>query len=332
MITGEPTPNLKKVGDEVVAATINKNSFLKIKATRVGKDTLLSQIIKLVEEAMGSKPPIQRLADRVVTYFIPIVLTVAMASFVYWYFITNTPAIFAFTTLISVLVVACPCAFGLATPTALTVGMGKGAELGILIKHGDALEVAGKVSVVVFDKTGTLTKGKPEVTDIVTFNGNKVEVLRIAAIAEKRSEHPLAEAIVQKVMDEGIDVEDPEKFEVVAGKGTVASFNGNRIIVGSRKLMLENGLVINEDLKKTLQELEREAKTAILVASNGKIVGAIGIADTLKEFALDAIKALHKMGKRVAMMTGDNKTTAMAIAKKTRNRRCHCRSPTPPEG
>ena len=316
MITGEPVPNLKKAGDEVVGATINKNSVLKIEATRVGGDTLLAQIIRLVEDAMGSKPPIQMLADKIVTYFIPAVLTIAVSSFIYWYFIADVPALFAFTTLVAVLVIACPCAFGLATPTALTVGMGKGAELGILIKSGDALEIARKVTTVVFDKTGTLTKGKPEVTDIAVFGSDEKDVLILAAIAEKRSEHPLAEAIVRKAEAEGIEINEPEKFEVIAGKGVIASFNGNRILVGSRKMMTENGLNLDERIEDILQNLEREAKTAILVASDGKIVGAIGIADTIKDSAVEAIEELHRMGKKVAMITGDNRRTAEAIARK----------------
>ncbi len=316
MITGEPIPNLKKSGDEVVGATINKNSVLRIRATRVGSDTLLAQIIRLVEEAMGSKPPIQKLADRIVTYFIPVVLTIAISSFIYWYFIADVPALFAFTTLVAVLVIACPCAFGLATPTALTVGMGKGAELGILIKSGDALEIARKVTTVVFDKTGTLTKGKPEVTDIVAFGSDESDVLLLAAIAEKRSEHPLAEAIVRRAETEGVEINDPEKFEVIAGKGVVASFNGSRILVGSRKLMTENGLKVDEKIEEILQTLEKEAKTAILVASNGKIIGAVGIADTIKDSAIEAIDELHRMGKKVAMITGDNRRTAEAIARK----------------
>jgi len=316
MITGEPVPNLKKPGDEVVGATINKNSVLKIEATRVGSDTVLAQIIRLVEEAMGSKPPIQRLADRIVTYFIPAVLTVAITSFIYWYFIAEVPSLFAFTTLVAVLVIACPCAFGLATPTALTVGMGKGAELGILIKSGDALEIARKVTTVVFDKTGTLTKGKPEVTDIITFSGTQDEVLRMTAIAEKRSEHPLAEAVVRKAEERGIEIDEPEKFEVIAGKGVMASLNGNRILVGSRKLMVENGVEVDDRAEKDLQSLEEEAKTAVLVATNGRVVGVIGIADTIKESAAEAIQELHRMGKKVAMITGDNSRTAKAIARK----------------
>ena len=319
MITGEPVPNLKKVGDEVVGATINKNSVLRIKATRVGSDTLLAQIIKLVEEAMGSKPPIQRLADKIVTYFIPVVLTIAVTSFIYWYFIADVPTIFAFTTLVAVLVIACPCAFGLATPTALTVGMGKGAEIGILIKSGEALEIARKVTTVIFDKTGTLTKGKPEVTDIIAFDGGETDVLKMAAIAEKRSEHPLAEAIVKMAESEGISIEEPERFEAITGKGVVASFNGSRILVGSRKLMMEHGLTVDRKIEEALQTLEREAKTAILVglvSSEGKIVGAVGIADTIKDSAKEAIEDLHRMGKKVAMITGDNRRTAEAIARR----------------
>ncbi|WP_456370526.1 heavy metal translocating P-type ATPase [Geoglobus sp.] len=316
MITGEPIPTLKKAGDEVIGATINRNSVLKIRATRVGSDTLLAQIIKLVEEAMGSRPPIQRLADKIVTYFIPVVLTIAITSFVYWYFIADVPAIFAFTTLVAVLVIACPCAFGLATPTALTVGMGKGAELGILIKNGEALEIARKVTTVTFDKTGTLTKGKPEVTDVVAFEGDETEVLRIASIAEKRSEHPLAEAILRKAEEVGIEVGEPEKFEVIAGKGVVATFNGDRILVGSRKLMTEHGLVVGKEVEDVLLSLENDAKTAIIVAHRERIVGVIGIADTIKESAIEAIDELHRMGKKVAMITGDNRRTASAIARK----------------
>jgi Cu+-exporting ATPase len=315
MITGEPIPNLKRVGDEVVGATINKNGVLKIEATRVGSETLLAQIIKLVENAMGSKPPIQRLADRIVAHFIPVVLAIAIVSFVYWYIVADT-ALFAFTTLVAVLVIACPCAFGLATPTALAVGMGKGAEFGILIKNGEALEIARKVTTVIFDKTGTITKGIPEVTDLIAFDFDEREVLKIAAMAEKRSEHPLAEAIIRKAEADRLKIEEPERFEVIAGKGVVASFNGDRILVGSRKLMVENGLVIDESVELILQKLEGEAKTAIIVASNGKIIGVVGIADVIKDSALESMVELHRMGKKVAMITGDNKRTAEAIAGK----------------
>jgi len=253
MITGEPIPNLKKKGDEVIGATINKNSVLKIEAKKIGKDTLLAQIIKLVEEAQSSRPPIQRLADKIITYFIPTVLVIAAVSFTYWYFIAGMPSVFAFIALISVLVVACPCAFGLATPTALTVGMGKGAESGILIKNGEALELARNVTTVIFDKTGTLTIGKPEVTDIVTFSRNEEEVLKIVASAEKGSEHPLANAVVRKAKEKELDIVDPEEFEAITGKGVKAKLNGSTILIGNRKLMEENGYKIEDHMEQEIQ-------------------------------------------------------------------------------
>ncbi len=226
MITGEPIPSLKNAGDNVIGGTINGNSVLKIKAEKVGRDTLLAQIIRLVEEAQNTKPPVQRLADAVVTYFIPSVLVIALLSFAYWYFIAGKPLVFAFTTLLSVLVIACPCAFGLATPTALTVGIGKGAEMGILIKNGEALETARKATIVLFDKTGTLTKGKPEVTDVITFGMDKKELLKLVASAEKRSEHPLGDAIVRKAREMGLELEEPEEFEAITGKGVRAKVKG----------------------------------------------------------------------------------------------------------
>ncbi|WP_457754351.1 heavy metal translocating P-type ATPase [Thermococcus sp.] len=314
MITGEPIPNLKRKGDEVIGGTINRNSVLKIEAKRVGGDTVLAQIIKLVEEAQNTRPPIQRIADKIVTYFIPVVLTIALASFVYWYFIAKEPLLFAFTTLISVLVIACPCAFGLATPTALAVGMGKGAEMGILIKNGEVLEIARKATVVLFDKTGTLTKGKPEVTDVITFGMDEKELIRFVASAEKRSEHPLGEAIVRKAQELGLELEEPEEFEAITGKGVRAVVGGKEILAGNRKLMMESGYSV-KNVEKALHKLEDEAKTAITVAVDGKIVGVIGIADTIKENAKDAIEELHRMGKKVGMITGDNRRTANAIAR-----------------
>lgn len=314
MITGEPIPLLKKSGEKVIGGTINKNSVLKLRAERVGRDTLLAQIIKLVEEAQNTKPPVQRLADTVVTYFIPAVLTIALLSFAYWYFIAGKPIVFAFTAFLSVLVIACPCAFGLATPTALTVGIGKGAELGILIKNGEALEIARKATVVLFDKTGTLTKGQPEVTDVITFDVDERELLELVASAEKRSEHPLGEAIVRKAEELGIEVEEPEEFEAVTGKGVRARVRGKGILAGNRRLMVENGISL-EGVEETLQKLESEAKTAIIVTIEKKIVGIIGIADTIKEGAREAIEELHRMGKKVGMITGDNRRTAEAIGK-----------------
>lgn len=315
MITGEPIPNLKKKDDEVIGATINKNSVLKIEAKKVGKDTLLAQIIKLVEDAQSSRPPIQRLADKIINYFIPTVLVIAAVSFTYWYFIAGMPSVFAFIALISVLVIACPCAFGLATPTALTVGMGKGAESGILIKNGEALELARNVTTVIFDKTGTLTIGKPEVTDIVTFSRNEEEVLKIVASAEKGSEHPLADAVVRKAKEKGLDIVDAEEFEAITGKGVRAKVNGSVILIGNRKLMEETGHKIEEHMEREIQRLEEKAKTAIIVAVDGAVVGVIGIADKVKDTAIETIQQLHKMRRKVAMITGDNRRTAEAIAR-----------------
>ncbi|WP_240913609.1 heavy metal translocating P-type ATPase [Thermococcus sp. JdF3] len=315
MITGEPVPNLKKPGDEVIGGTINKNSVLRIEARRVGRDTVLAQIIRLVEEAQNTKPPIQRLADTIVAYFIPTVLTIALLSFAYWYFVAGEPLLFAFTTLLSVLVIACPCAFGLATPTALTVGMGKGAEMGILIKNGEVLEIARKATVVLFDKTGTLTKGKPEVTDVISFGMDEKELIKLVASAEKRSEHPLGDAIVRKAQELGLELEEPGEFEAITGKGVRAVVGGREILAGNRKLMVENGYSVNE-VEETLHRLEDEAKTAITVAIDGRIVGVIGIADTIKEGAKEAIEELHRMGKKVGMITGDNRRTANAIARR----------------
>ncbi len=314
MITGEPVPNMKKKGDEVIGGTINRNSALKIEAKRVGRDTVLAQIIRLVEEAQNTKPPIQRLADKIVTYFIPAVLTIALLSFAYWYFVAGEPLLFAFTTLLSVLVIACPCAFGLATPTALTVGMGKGAEMGVLIKNGEVLEIARKATVVLFDKTGTLTKGQPEVTDVIAFGMGEEELLKLVASAERRSEHPLGEAVVRKAEELGLELEESEEFEAITGKGVRAVVGGREVLAGNRKLMVERSIEVS-GIEETLRRLENEAKTAVIVAVDGKIAGVFGIADTIKENAKEAIDELHRMGKKVGMITGDNRRTAEAIGK-----------------
>jgi Cu+-exporting ATPase len=319
MISGEPIPNHKKPGDIVVGATINGNSLLKFKATKVGKDTLLFQIIKMVQEAMSTKPPIQRLADRIVAYFIPVVLTLAVISFLYWnYFGTvsgMSNGLFAFIAFISVIVVACPCAFGLATPTALTVGMGNGAEQGILIRNGDALETPRKVTTVIFDKTGTLTLGKPAITDIVPIGLTEKELLSWAASAEKVSEHPLGQAVVYKAKEGGIETEDPKGFEAVIGKGVKARVKDKEVAIGNRALIIDIGGAIETKVEDELQRLENEAKTAVLIAVDGKVNGVIAIADPIKESSQAAIDELHKMGKKVAMLTGDNRRTAEAIAK-----------------
>ncbi len=313
MITGEPIPNFKRPGDEVIGGTVNKSGTLKVVAKRVGKDTVLSQIIRLVEQAQSTKPKIQMLADKVVSYFIPAVLAIALIAFFYWYFVAGMPS-FAFTALISVLVVACPCAFGLATPTALTVGVGRGAELGILIKDGRALEKVRKVTVVVFDKTGTLTKGSPELTDIYPLSLKEGEVLRIAASAERFSRHPIADAIVKRAKELGLSLDRPEGLREIPGKGVLAYLNGDRVLIGSRALIEEHGISLDGRVKEIVRRIEGDGKTAVLVALNGKVVGVLGISDRVKDSAKKAIEELRKMGKRVFMITGDNKRSARAIA------------------
>jgi Cu+-exporting ATPase len=319
MITGEPIPSLKKPGDKVVGATINKNSVLKFKATKVGKDTFLFQIIKMVEDAVSTKPPIQRLADRIVAYFIPVVLGVALLSFVYWNFFGTVPdmdnTLFAFIAAISVVVIACPCAFGLATPTALTVGMGNGAEQGILIRNGDALEKPRKVTIVLFDKTGTLTKGEPTVTDIVPLDSDEKQLLYLAGSAEKGSEHPLGEAVVRRAEELNVKIVEPKGFSTITGKGVKAVVDGKSVLVGNRLFLKEAGIEVDW-VEGELVRLESEAKTAVIIAAEGKIKGLLAIADPVKETSKTAIAELERMGKKVAMITGDNKRTAEAISSK----------------
>ncbi|MBI4020025.1 MAG: copper-translocating P-type ATPase [Candidatus Aenigmarchaeota archaeon] len=314
MITGESIPVEKNKGDTVIGATINKNGMLKVKAAKVGKDTVLSQIISLVENALASKAPIQRLADRVASYFVPAVILIALGAFGLWYLAVGMPFIFAFTILIAVLIIACPCALGLATPTAIMVGTGKGAESGILIKGGESLEAAHRVTTVVFDKTGTLTHGKPEVTDIVAINAGKKEILKLAAIVEKHSEHPLGEAIVKKAKSEGIAIPDATAFKSITGKGVSAVYLGQPILLGTRKLMAENRIKIAEDAEKNLTSLENHGKTAMIIAYGSRIIGIIAVADTIKEDSKKAIQALKKINKEVLMITGDNQRTAKAVA------------------
>jgi len=314
MLTGESIPVLKRKGDVAVGGTINQNGVLKVRATKIGKDTVLAQIIKLVEEAQGARPPIQRLADKIVSYFIPVVLTVAILTFIIWYFLLGETLLFALTCLISVLVVACPCALGLATPTAVTVGIGRGAELGILIKTGDALEISEKLTDVVFDKTGTLTKGKPEVTDIISFGIDENGLISLIASVERNSEHPLAQAIVKKAKEKGIKLEEIKKFESFSGKGVVAGLNGKEILIGNRMLFTEKNIFLSKELEQSIKKLEMQGKTVILCAVEKELKGIIAIADTLKETTKEAIKELKNMGLKVAMITGDNIRTAQAIA------------------
>jgi len=313
-ITGESMPVSKKVGDKVFAATINKTGLLKILATNVGEDTTLSQIISLVSEAQISRVPLQRLADKVSEYFVPTTIVVAIISFAGWYFFSNLGFIFAFTAFISVLIVACPCALGLATPAAILVGTGKAAENGILIKNGEALEVANKINTIVFDKTGTLTKGEPAVTNIIVAGDTEEsEILSIAAKAEFGSEHPIGQAIVKKAREKGIRVSRAESYYTTEGKGITAKSVGRNIIVGNRKFIQDHKLS-TEKLEPHLQKLENEGKTAVIVAYNQRVLGIIAVADTVKDDAKKAIAELDRMNIEVWMITGDNERTAKTIA------------------
>jgi Cu+-exporting ATPase len=314
MITGESIPVEKKKGDTAIGATINKHGSFKFRATKVGKDTVLNQIIQLVEEAQGSKAPIQRLADRVSNYFVPSVILIAVVSSLLWYFVGQTFA-FSLTVFISVLIIACPCALGLATPTAIIVGTGKAAENGILIKSSEALENVNKITTVVFDKTGTLTKGKPEVTDIIpTDDLSDKEILKYAAIAEKKSEHPLAEAIIRKSEEGSIEIPEPESFEALPGFGIAVKHDNRTILFGNRSLMKKNKIDV-EKFEEKICDLENEGKTVMILAIDEKIVGLVAVADTLKEFSNEAVLKLHEMGKEIVIITGDNKRTADAVAK-----------------
>ncbi len=348
MVTGESMPVEKKVGDTVIGATVNQSGFLKFKATRVGKDTTLAQIINLVEQAQTSKPPIQKLADWVAGHFIFSIHVLALMTFLFWFFIgydlfflprggelftgfwyrlapQASPAIVALLISIAVLVISCPCAVGLATPSAVMMGTGKAAENGILIRDAEALETSHKLDIIIFDKTGTLTKGEPSVTDIVlnpaliSVKANprlfdEKDLLRYAAVAEKMSEHPLAKAIVKKAEEEGLEIPDATSFEAFPGQGIKAVYNGEVILLGNRRLMANNNISI-EALENKIAELEDEGKTVMILAYNGVAAGLIAVADTLKPNSAEAINKLQSMGIEVAMLTGDNRRTAMAIAK-----------------
>ncbi len=314
MITGESIPVEKTKGDKVIGATINKTGSFTLRATGVGANSVLAQIIKLVEDAQGSKAPIQKLADRISAYFVPAVLGIAALSFLIWYFVSADLAS-ALTSFVAVLIIACPCALGLATPTAIMVGTGKGAELGILIKSAEALQKAQEIDLFVFDKTGTLTAGKPKVTDIIPQKGfSENEVLRPAAIAEKRSEHPLGEAIVQKALEKKIALPNPNRFISLTGRGLEATYKRKVIHLGNRKLMSEKNIGLLS-LEKEMQTLENEGKTVMIVAVNKKVLGLIAVADTLKEYSRKAVSQLQKRGQDIIMITGDNERTGKAIAK-----------------
>jgi P-type Cu+ transporter len=313
MLTGESMPVQKRVGDAVIGATLNRTGAFQFRATRVGKDTALAQIVRLVQEAQGSKAPVQRLVDKISSVFVPVVIGIALITFAVWYLVSGdlTQAMmFA----VAVLVIACPCALGLATPTAIMVGTGTGAEHGILIKNAEALERASGLSTVVFDKTGTITEGRPAVTDIVT-SGETKELLRLAASVERNSEHPLGEAIVRAAKERGIDLVQPEDFAALAGHGVRATVEGRDVLIGSPRLMREQGIDVM-GLQVEIERLQSEAKTAVVVAADGQALGLIGIADPVKATSAIAIAELKRQDVQVVMLTGDNRRTAEAIARR----------------
>jgi Cu+-exporting ATPase len=316
MVTGESLPVEKGTGDQVIGATINKTGSFRFEATKIGKDTVLAQIIKLVEEAQGSKAPIQRLADVISAYFVPAVIGAASVTFVIWLILGPAPALtFALLNFVAVLIIACPCALGLATPTAIMVSTGKGAESGVLIRSGAALETAHKIQTIILDKTGTLTKGRPAVTDILATPGiNQDELLRVAASAERGSEHPLGEAIINAARERNLTLEDAASFNAIPGHGIEAKIDGKAVLLGNLKLMQDRGFSLN-GLEEKASQLSLEGKTPMFLAIDGSSTGIIAVADTLKPNSKAAVKELHRLGLEVVMLTGDNKRTAEAIAK-----------------
>ena len=314
MLTGESLPVSKKIGDDVIGATLNKTGAFKFRATKVGKDTALAQIVKMVQDAQNSKAPIARLADTVSGYFVPAVMILAVLTFVIWFDFGPQPQlVFALVTSVTVLIIACPCALGLATPMSLMVGIGKGAENGILIRSGEALQTAQALQIIVLDKTGTITKGKPELTDVLTVNNE--QLLRLAASVETVSEHPLAEAVVEGAKARGLALAAPEKFEAIPGHGVIATVEGRRVVLGNLKMMQRESMALGE-LEAQAAQLADEGKTPMYVAIDSQAAGILAVADTVKEDSAEAIAALKKMGLEVVMITGDNRRTAEAIARK----------------
>ena len=315
MITGESIPVEKNIGSTVIGGTMNKTGSFEFEATKVGSETALAQIIRLIEEAQGSKAPIQNFADSISAWFVPAVIAIAILTFIVWYVFLGASLAFALMAFTSVIVIACPCALGLATPTSLMVGTGKGAEYGILVKGGEALEAASNISAVIFDKTGTLTKGKPEVTDVLAFDTlDEDDVLAVSASLEKLSEHPLAEAISLYAQEENADVEEAHNFTAIPGHGVQGDVNGTTYYFGNRRLMTETlGLDVKK-IERKLSQLEEQGKTAMILSTKETIVGTIAVADTVKETSKEAVEKLKKMGIEVWMITGDNVRTARAIA------------------
>ena len=315
MISGESIPVEKSEGSSVIGATINKQGSFKFRAEKIGQETMLAQIIKVVEEAQGSKAPIQKYADKISSIFVPSVLVVAFLTFLVWFFAVNSSFVVALLAFTAVLVIACPCALGLATPTAIIVGTGLGASRGTLIKSGQALELANKIQTVVFDKTGTLTKGQPLVTDIVADDGvTKAELLRLAASVENKSEHPLAEAVIKKAKEESVELIEAGNFEAAVGRGISGTVEGKKVSVGTRAFVGGAGGGIGK-WDEAMEKLEDEGKTVVLVSSEDRVIGMIAIADVVKESAKEAVQKIHKMGIKIVMLSGDNNKTAQAIAK-----------------
>lgn len=315
MLTGESIPALRMPGDTVTGGTLNLNSVLRVRAVRTGSETVVAGIIRMVKEAQGSHMPVQRIADRVVGWFIPAILSIAVLSFAGWYFMAGESLLFAFTTLVSILVIACPCALGLATPTAVTVGIGRGAELGILIREGEALETAARVNRVLLDKTGTITQGRPAVSDLHSFEYDETQLLEILAGVEKDSIHPLASAIVAEAKRRGVAPRAVTSFDTHAGRGVSAELDGLRALVGSVDFLAENGTRIGETEKAAMQALEDAGRTIVACALGGRLIGAVGISDSPREDAPAAVEELGRMGIRVGMITGDNPRTAAAVAR-----------------
>ncbi|WP_407421396.1 heavy metal translocating P-type ATPase [Methanobrevibacter sp.] len=314
MINGEPIPKVKKDGEEVFAGTINQDGILYIRAQKIGKETVLSNIIRLVEKAQSSRPPVQKFANTIVSYFIPVILTIAIAVFLIWYFVLGETLLFSLTCLISILVVACPCALGLATPTAVTVGVGRAAEFGILIKNGDTLENAGQIDVAAFDKTGTITEGKPEVDDVIAYGISDDELIRLAASVEQNSNHPIAKAIVNKSKELNMDLTQTSSFENVTGKGLKASIDDTEVLAGNLALMQTNDIAVSEDLIDKYHDLEKLSKTIIFIAQDKSVKGILSLSDKIKDNSKRTIEELHKMGVETYMLTGDNESTALTVA------------------
>ena len=315
MITGESIPAEKTEGDEVIGATINRSGLLKVRADKVGQDTALSQIVRLVEEAQVGRAPIQRLADRIASYFVPVVIAAATVAGLSWYLFGHIGLDFSVLAFVSVVVISCPCALGIATPAALLVGTSKGAQSGVLIKGGEYLELAGRIDTVIFDKTGTLTLGRPSVTDTIPVVLSPDQLLHLAASVEKGSEHPLGEAIVKEAESRSIGLSDPQDFEAIAGKGVRAMVDGRMVILGNRRLILENEVDLSS-MEAEVRKLEEEGKTVMIVVVDGKVGGIVAVADTVKPSAKATVAALQRMGVQVVMLTGDNPRTAAAIARK----------------